>query len=101
MNNEIQSIHFDADHKLIEYINKKLEKMNPFADLIKGSKVYLKLDKNDQRENKIVEIKISVAGSELFCKEQSHKFEAATDLALDKIMSQLIKHKERMQAKNP
>ena len=49
---DIQSIHFDADKKLLEYIEKKLNKLETFYDHILSGEVFLKLT-NDAKENKI------------------------------------------------
>ncbi len=42
MHVEIQSIHFKADHKLVEYIEKKLSKLEQFSDAIVDSQVFFK-----------------------------------------------------------
>lgn len=44
MNVQIQTVHFDADAKLLAHVNKKLEKLRTFHDNIIGVEVYLKLD---------------------------------------------------------
>ncbi|RYG28671.1 MAG: 30S ribosomal protein S30, partial [Chitinophagaceae bacterium] len=44
MNVNIQTVRFDADTALIEYINRKLQKLNTFHDRIIQVQVFLKLD---------------------------------------------------------
>lgn len=95
----IQSIHFDADIKLLDFITKKVEKAKTFYEGIDSAMVYLKLEKDSQGENKVVEIKLTAAGHEVFAKEQSSTFEAAVDIVIDKIKSQIKKHKEKLQEK--
>lgn len=90
-----QSIHFDADKKLIEYIQKKIDKLETFYDRIIDGEVYLKLDKDSHQENKIVEIKINMPGHSVFVKERSRTFEAATDEAVEALKAQIKKHKEK------
>ncbi len=95
MNIQIHSIHFDADKKLIDLIKKKVEKLTHFFDAIIGSDVYLKVDKSDNAENKVVEIKLRVPGNDLFVKRQCVSFEEATDECTDALRQQLKKRKEK------
>jgi putative sigma-54 modulation protein len=95
----IQSIHFDADKKLLDFITKKVEKTKTFYEGIDNAKVYLKLDKDNHGENKVVEVKLNAAGHEVFAKENSSTFEAAVDIVVDKINAQVKKHKEKLQLK--
>ncbi|MBP9185644.1 MAG: ribosome-associated translation inhibitor RaiA [Bacteroidia bacterium] len=96
---DIQSIHFTADYRLLEFITKKMEKLQTFYDDIKSTDVYLRVEKDSEKENKAVEVKININGNPIFAKEQSSTFEAATDLVLDKLVAQLKKHKEKAVAK--
>lgn len=94
----IQSVHFDADKKLIDFINDKVKKLNTYYEGIITSEVTLKLDKNSNNENKIAEIKMNSKGHEFFAKKQCASFEEATDLSCDALKSQLKKHKEKTQS---
>ena len=91
----MHSIHFDADQKLIDFIQRKTDKLETFYDRIVDGEVFMRLEKNDNRENKIVEIKLNVPGNQLFSKEQSNSFEAAADLAVEALRRQLKKYKEK------
>ena len=62
---QIQSIHFDADEKLIDFIQKKLDKLDTYYDRTIDAEVILKLN-NEGIENKTVEIKLNVPGGQLF-----------------------------------
>ncbi|MCS6820826.1 MAG: ribosome-associated translation inhibitor RaiA [Microscillaceae bacterium] len=94
---QIHSIHFDADKKLLEFIQKKLTKLETFFDRIIDGEVFLRLEKGDfTRENKVVEVKINLPGHSLFVKEQSISFESATDIALDRLVAQIKKYKEKL-----
>lgn len=97
---DIQSIHFTADKKLLEFIADKLEKVNTFHSGIKSADVYLRLEKDAEKENKAVEVKLNMNGIDVFAKENSSTFEAATDLVLDKVVAQVKKHKEKLQVKS-
>lgn len=96
MNVKIHSIHFDADQKLIEFIQLKADKLNTFIDNIIGAEVFLRLDKSKSTENKLVEIKIDIPGADIFAKKQAKTFEEATDEALNAIRKQIVKHKEKI-----
>ena len=95
MNTQIHSIHFDADKKLIDLINKKVEKLNHYFDAIIGSEVFLKIDKASTAENKVVEIKLNVPGNDLFVKRQCQSFEDAVDECDEALRQQLKKRKEK------
>lgn len=92
----IQSIHFDADAKLLTFIQNKLDKLDHYFDRIIKGDIYLKLASTDTEANKLVEFKLAIPGKDLFCSETASTFEAATDLALDCMKMQLHKHKERV-----
>jgi putative sigma-54 modulation protein len=95
MNIQIHSVRFDADQKLIDFVNQRLEKLTQFAEDIVNAEVYLRLDKDQERENKISEIKVELPGGPLFAKKQSKTFEEATDEAMDALKKQITKHKQK------
>ncbi len=95
MNIQIHSVRFDADKKLIDFVNQKLEKLFQFGDGIVNAEVYLRLDKDQDRENKISEIKVELPGGPLFARKQSKSFEEATDQAIDALKKQITKHKQK------
>ena len=79
---QVHSIHFNADSKLVEFIQKKVDKLETFYDRVVDGEVFLRIN-NEGVDNKTVEIKVKVPGSQLFAKEQARSFEAATDLATE------------------
>jgi putative sigma-54 modulation protein len=95
MSIKIQSIHFDADKKLIDFIEEKVKKLNKYHDGILGSEIFLRLEKSSDKDNKVAEIKLLVPGSDLFAKRQCSTFEEATDLAVEALTSQIKKQKEK------
>jgi len=95
----VQSIHFNADKKLLEFIQKKVDKLDQFFDQIISGEVYLKLENVDDEANKISEIKLIVPGGTMFAKEQCKSFEEATDLAIESLRKQITKHKDKTRAK--
>ncbi len=100
MNIKMHSIRFDADQKLVEFVNTKVKKLPNVYDDILGAEVFLRLDKDtSDRENKLVEIKLDVKGQTVFAKKQCKTFEEATDLSVDALKRQLVKRKEKFRQK--
>jgi len=93
---QMHSIHFDADQKLINFIQRKTDKLDTYYDQIIDGEVFMRLDKNDKSENKIIEIKLNVPGKQFFAKSQNDSFEAAADDAAEALRRQIKKHKEKL-----
>jgi len=92
----VQSVHFTADGKLLDFIESKLQKLATHYDKIIESDVTLRLDNASNNENKIVEIRLHVPGNDLFAKRQCSTFEEAIDESVDALRNQMIKHKEKI-----
>ena len=92
---QVQSIHFTADAKLLDFLQKKLDKLETFNDSIIDGEVFLKLDKNESKGYKVVNIKLNIPGNEIVIKEQRETFQEAIDHAYDILKNQLVKHKEK------
>ncbi len=99
MNVKFQSIHFDADQKLLDHIEKKLQKVDNLFDNVVKYDVILKLENNEKKENKIVEIHVKIPNNELFASRQSRTFEAAADECIDALKIQINKYKEKLRNK--
>lgn len=94
----VQSIHFNADKKLLNFIKKRADKLDQFFDRIIKGDVYLRLQNAGDETNKVVEIKLSLPGNQLFVKHQCRSFEEATDLAVESLYRQLNKHKNKVKS---
>ena len=93
---QMHSLHFTADQKLLDFIQKKADKLETFFDRIQDGEVFLRIEKGEHaRENKLVEIKLNIPGTTLFAKEKASSFEAAVDEAIEALRRQLKKHKEK------
>ena len=99
MDIKINSVHFDASQKLIEHVNKKVNKLGQFFEGIIGAEVFLRLENVQDDENKIAEIKLLIPGNDLFVKKQSKTFEEATNKAVDTLNRQVTKYKEKLKGK--
>ena len=99
MNVNIQTVHFDADSKLLSHVVKKLSKLNQFHDRITNVDVYLKLDNIVHNiKDKVAEIKVMVPRHEFFVKHSSKSFEESFDDAMEAVINQIKKKKERQVA---
>ena len=95
----IQTVHFDADSKLISYIEKKISKLSQYHESITKADVYLKLDNIVHNiKDKVVEIKLIVPRHEFFVKHYSKSFEESFDEAMDALIIQIKKKKEKQAA---
>jgi putative sigma-54 modulation protein len=94
---QIQAIHFDADSKLLSFIQQKMDKLDTFYDRITSGEVFLRLDKRDSNKvhTKLLEVKLYVPGGTVFVKEEGTTFEEATDLAIDTLKIQIKKYKDK------
>jgi putative sigma-54 modulation protein len=99
MNVNIQTVRFDADSKLIEHVNRKISRIENFHDRITKIEVYLKLDNVvHQIKDKVAEIRVKVPRHEFFVKHTSKSFEESFDSALESIIAQIKKTKQKQAA---
>ncbi len=91
MNVQIQSVKFDADKKLIDFVESKIAKLERFAERSTGVEVILKLDKDNDKGNKVASMNLRMPGGDLFAERRAKSFEEAFDLSLDAIRKQLDK----------
>lgn len=93
---QTQSVHFDADVKLLEFINKKISKLETYHDHIVSAEVYLRLENHGRVHDKVAEVMLHIPGHTFIAKETFKSFEQAIDEASDALKSQMIKYKERV-----
>ena len=92
---KINAVGFSASSQLEDFIQKKISKLEKYHDGIIGTDVILKLEKDDNLENKVAEVTVSVKGQEVFAKKNAKKFEEAVDELYDVLKRQLVKVKEK------
>ncbi|KAA2216037.1 MULTISPECIES: ribosome hibernation-promoting factor, HPF/YfiA family [Maribacter] len=93
-----QSVNFNADIKLINFLQSRLDKLETFYDKVISSDVYLKVENTSSKENKIVEIKLNVPKNHFVVKKQCKSFEEAVDTACNSLERKLIKNKQKLRA---
>ena len=90
-----QSVNFNADKQLIDFIEGKVSALIKFHDKIVNAEVFLKVQNTSDKENKITEIKINIPGSELIVKRETKTFEEGVNAAVDNLKRQLKRSKEK------
>ena len=65
MNVQIQSVKFDADKRLVEFVENKMDKLDRFAERSTGAEVILRLDKDFEKGNKIATVTLHMPGEDL------------------------------------
>src|SRR5689334_20178053 len=99
MNVKIQTVHFNADEKLVDYVNRKIVKLNTFHERITKVDVFLKLDNVVHTiKDKVVEIRVYVPRHDFFVKASSKSFEESFESALESMVNQMKRNKERQAA---
>lgn len=93
---KIQSIHFDADKKLLDFIQEKVDKLGHYYNGIMGGEVFLRLENSKDTHNKVAEIKLLTGKGDLFAKRQCRSFEEAVTESADALRIQVKKHKEKI-----
>lgn len=92
---KINSVGFSASSQLEDFIQKKFTKLDKYNDGIISVEVGLKLEKDDNLENKVAEVTVSIKGQEVFARKNAKKFEDAVDELYDILKRQLVKIKEK------
>jgi putative sigma-54 modulation protein len=96
MNIKIHSIHFDADQKLVGFIEGRLQKLLLFYEDIINAEVYLRLMDVEDKDNKVTEVRLEIPGKSVFAKKQSKTFEESTDNTIEALRRQLQKQKGKL-----
>jgi putative sigma-54 modulation protein len=100
MNIQLNTVHFTADQKLTDFVNKKVAKLDTYFEGIIGAEIILKVVKPETANNKVAEIKLSIPNYDyLFSEKQADSFEEAIDTAVEAIRRQLTKVKEKVKDK--
>ena len=96
MDVKIQAIHFEIADRLVDFINKKADKLARRYPAMTNVDVNLKVVKPETAMNKEVVLKVTVPQlDELVATKTADSFEEALDLALEAVERQLEKTKQR------
>ena len=89
----IQSLKFNADQKLRDYVEKKVSKIERFDDNITSVEVVLSLE--ERPENKAVKLQVAVPSDTLVVDRSAKNFEEAVTEAVDIMKERLVRNKEK------
>jgi len=90
---KIKSLKFDADQKLIAYVEKKVAKLEKFCDEVESVEVALSL--LSEPDNKNAKIQTHVFGQDLVIERNARTFEEAITDAADAMKEKLTRVKEK------
>ncbi len=96
----IKSVNFTADQRLVDFIRRKMNKLDQFYDRIINGEVFLKVDNNHTKQNKIAEVRLNIPKRNLVVKKLCRSFEEATDLSIQALRRQLRRYKEKTKNMN-
>lgn len=91
---KIKSLKFDADQKLVAFVEKKVSKLERFYEGLETVDVILSL--LQEPENKSVKIMTHVPGQELVIERNARTFEDAVTEAADAMKEKLTRFKEKL-----
>ncbi|GIV37882.1 MAG: ribosomal subunit interface protein [Cyclobacteriaceae bacterium] len=94
----IQTLDFTPRQSLLDLVNEKVGKLEKFSDRIIESRVTLRVEKADKRDNKMCEIRVVIPGNDLFAKKQSESFEEAIQKATETLERQIKDWKEKLRS---
>lgn len=89
----IQSIRFDADQKLLDFVKKKLSKLPKFHDSVIG--IDVKFSLLAEHDNKNVWVKVQVPGNDVVVERNAATFEDAVVDCADVLKEKLKRIKEK------
>ena len=89
----IQSVKFDADEKLLAFVEKKVEKLEKFFDGFMEADVTLSL--LPDQLNKECKVKLQVPTDDIIVTRNAKSFEDAVVDCVDVLKGQLVKLKEK------
>ncbi|MBO4340948.1 MAG: ribosome-associated translation inhibitor RaiA [Bacteroidales bacterium] len=89
----VQSLKFNADEKLLDYIEKKVGKVEKFFDNLGDIDVTLSI--LPDAENKSVKLQTRFPGEDLIVERQARTFEEAVTDAADALKERIVRAKEK------
>ena len=90
-----QSVNFNADQNLLDFIQQRMDKLDQYYDKVIKSDVFLKVENTSGKQNKIFEAKLSVPGDSFVVKKVCKTFEEGADSAVNSLGRQLKKRKDK------
>ena len=95
-----QSVNFNAEGNLIDFVEKRINKLDLFYDRITAADVSLKVINTSAKDNKTAEVKIHVPKEVFIVKKRCKTFEEAVDSACSSLERKLVKKKKKPKVHN-
>ena len=89
----VQSIKFNADQKLLDFVEKKFSKVEKFYDAVTSVDVALSL--LPEHDNKNVKVQVNIPGNTIVVERNARTFEDAVVDCADILKEKLVKVKEK------
>ena len=94
----IEATNFNVDNKLISFINEKLKKLDLFYYKIVFIDVFLKVQKTSEKENKVIEVRLSLPGEKIMLKKESKTFEEGISESVKALIRKVKQRKEKQRS---
>jgi putative sigma-54 modulation protein len=91
----IQSIDCSPRQELLDLVNEKFTKLTHFSDRILETKIILRVEKSEKRDNKTVEARLVIPGDDLFVKKHSESFEESLQKVYEVLQREIKDWKEK------
>ncbi|HEY0046169.1 MAG TPA: ribosome-associated translation inhibitor RaiA [Flavobacterium sp.] len=95
----VHAVNFNVDRKLVGFIQERMDRLEKYYDKVVASDVFLKVEKTNDKANKLFEIRMFVPGDDFMVQKQCKSFEEATDQAAECLERLLVKRKQKVRAK--
>ena len=89
----VQSIKFDEDQRLLDFVEKKVSKLPKFYDGITAVEVTMSLLAD--HDNKNVKVHVRIPGNDIVIERNARKFEDALVDCVDILKDKLVRAKEK------
>lgn len=91
----VNAVKFKPTEALLDFVDKKMKKVETLFPQAIKAEVTMKVDKDHDVNNKIAEVRIVIAGDDMYASKQCDTFEEAIDLCVDAIKKQIDKVKDK------
>ncbi len=90
----VKSLKFNADQKLLDFVQKKVTRLSRFFEGMDTVEVTLSLSK--EPDNKNVKLQTRVLGQDLVITRNAKTFEDAVTVAVDAMKESIVRSKEKV-----
>ncbi|MCL6120482.1 MAG: ribosome hibernation-promoting factor, HPF/YfiA family [bacterium] len=99
MNIAVTFKHIDSSDAIRQYAESKFQKLEKYLNNIMDVHITLSIERVDHKESGVAQIKLTAKNLTVNAEEKSADIYSAIDLLLEKVESQIKKHKEKMRRK--